>query len=57
MCDEFKDVEANHGIGGEGANRMDMWEGQASNGMENGDSETNENCRKLERDEGMAMEG
>ena len=57
MCDEFKDVEANHGIGGEGADRMDPWEGDASNGMENEDSETNENDRKLERDEGMAMEG
>ena len=57
MCDEFKDVEANHGIDGEGANGMDPWEGDALNGMENEGSKTNENDRKLERDEGMAMEG
>ena len=57
MCDDFKDVEANYGISGEGANRMDPWEGDASNGMESEGSETSENDRKLERYEAMAMEG
>ena len=57
MRDDFIDVEANHGIRGEGTNRMDPWEGDASNGMDSEDSETSENDRKLERYEAMAMEG
>ena len=57
MCDDFKDVEANHGISGEGTDRMDPWKGDASNVMENEDSETNENDKKLERDEAMSMDG
>ena len=57
MSDDSKSVEANHGISGEGTNRMDPWEGDASNGMESEDSETSENDRKLERYEAMAMEG
>ena len=57
MRDDFKDVEANHGIRGEGTDRMDPWEGDAPNEVESEDSETSKNYRKLERYEAMAMEG
>ena len=57
MRDVFKDVDADHSIRGEGTNRMDPWEGDASKGMESEECETSEDERKLERYEVMVMEG
>ena len=55
MCDDFKDVEANHGIGCESTNRVDPWKGWASKQMEDEDGEATKSDKELERNETLMM--
>ena len=54
MCDDFKDVEANRGIGCESSNR-DPWNGWASKQIEDENGEATKSDKELERNEPLMM--